>query len=91
MSKQIIQLIYPGQAPSFNGPVYQLGIQGIPGTQFTLVGENENILGLTGIFDFDFGDEPQSINLNFNDLSLYNNNQKLIVDIIYESEGGNKQ
>lgn len=91
MSKQIIQLIYPGQDPSFKGLVYQLGIQGIPGTQFNLIGENKNILGLTGIFDFDFGDEPQSINLNFNDLNLYNNNQKLIIDIIYESEGGSEQ
>lgn len=93
MSKALGQEVYIDHSSdiTIEKTIYKLGIQGIPGTKFQINGDGECVLGVTGIFDFDFENETPisrvSIPGNSN-LASYNSSTgiKLIIDYIYEKE-----
>lgn len=76
--------------------VYQLGIQGRPNTMFYL---NESsfpiVLGETGIYEIDLQDRGVITGIAFIDNDAFkkykNGNDRLLIDIVYEtsSQGGN--
>ncbi len=75
-------------------PIYQLGIQSLPGTKFYLNGGVDPIIiGSTGIYELDLHDKATISSLRFAADSVKtiqngfdNNTSFLIVDIIYEGE-----
>lgn len=96
MSKMIAQEVYFNTTEEINisKTIYKLGIQGIPGTVFKINKGDNCILGVTGIFDFDFEGLTPIWNITIpggENLASYNNNRKLIIDYIYEEEGGSNQ
>lgn len=74
-------------------PAFQIGIQALPGTRFSLGGHNNNnyiVIGSTGIYELNTKDLQISISsLKFDgtsiDLINQNNNASLIIDIIYNN------
>lgn len=72
-------------------PAFQIGIQSLPGTRFSLGGHNNNnyiVIGSTGIYELNTKDLQISItNLKFDGTSIdtinQNSNANLIIDIIY--------
>lgn len=74
-------------------PISKLGIQSVPGTKFYLNNSSSPIIvGHTGIFELDLNEQTEIIALQFDSKSIQfindNINAYLIVDIIYEGEGG---
>ncbi len=75
-------------------PIYQLGIQALPGTKFYLnESEDPVIVGATGIYELDLREKSTVSVLKFAPESVNRINQALsigtgylIVDIIYEEE-----
>lgn len=61
--------------------IYNLGIQGSIGTQFSINSRDFISIGSTGFYDVEFK-EPIYINLKFNK----ENFNKIIIDILYEEE-----
>ena len=97
--RQIKQFCYPDDGTVnnwINGnifsdyfPIYQLGIQGPPGTEFYLNGSIKPMkIGFSGIYDLDIRNDVTISKIEFNSKSLerLDNNQKIIVDIIYGKE-----
>ena len=65
----------------------QIGIQGLPGTEFSFDGTNQITIGNTGIYEINF----ENFGITVNTLSIsanknYDSNDYLIVDYIYEEE-----
>ena len=75
-------------------PIYQLGIQALPGTKFFLNGGIDPvIIGATGIYELDLQDKASISALRFDAESMKTiekagdaGNGFLIVDIVYEGE-----
>ena len=75
-------------------PIYQLGIQALPGTKFFLNGGIDPIIvGATGIYELDLQDKASISALRFDVKSMKTiekageaGNGFLIVDIVYEGE-----
>ena len=84
-----------GEAFANKTPIYQLGIQALPGTKFYLNGGIDPvIIGSTGIFELDLEQKSAIGSLRFSAESMKRmitddnaDNRYLIVDIIYEGEG----
>lgn len=80
-----------GAAFSMDGySIVQLGIQTLPGVQFTLNGGTSSmVVGQTGIYEIELSDSVRITQLQFygSSLSLISSNEGayLIVDLIYES------
>lgn len=75
-------------------PIYQLGIQALPGTKFYLnESQDPVIIGATGIYELDLHEKSTISALHFDPesiktikKSLLTGNGFLIVDIVYEEE-----
>lgn len=71
-------------------PIFQLGIQALPGTKFYLNGDLSDsiIIGNTGIFELDLTNGNEITGLAFDPVSIANisanKNAYLIVDMIYD-------
>lgn len=75
-------------------PITQLGIQSLPGTKFYVNNANNPIIiGHTGIYELNLEGLAEITALSFDAQSIeaiHNNaSSYLIVDIIYEEDGGN--
>ena len=69
------------------GVISQIGIQGKPGTKFYLNGSfNSIIIGETGIFELDLKGLGfiSAIRFDGKSLDLYEDSDKLLIDIVYE-------
>lgn len=68
----------------------QIGIQGLPGTEFSINNSGEKItIGHTGIYEINFenfGVKITTLTIESND--IYGNNDYLIIDYIFEEEEG---
>ena len=77
-------------------PITSIGIQSLPGTKFYLNGSlNPIILGISGIFELDVSNTSATINnlrIDQDSMNLIKtlDNGYLIIDIIYEEQGGLK-
>lgn len=76
------------------GLVSHLGIQGIPGTEFYLNGDEHPIyIGDTGIYEIDLEDKGQINYIRFTEEALNryeiddSDEVRLLIDIIYEGAG----
>lgn len=74
-------------------PISKLGIQSLPGTRFYLNNASSPIIiGHTGIYEVSLEESSEIISLKFDSRSIdainNNNNAYLIIDMIYEGEGG---
>lgn len=75
-------------------PIYQLGIQALPGTKFYLnESQDPIIIGATGIYELDLHEKSTISALHFDPDSIRTINEAmsigtgyLIVDIVYEEE-----
>lgn len=68
------------------GEVTQLGIQAKPGTIFYINGSNNELMvGTTGIYELDLTGLAAITQLKFKSL---NNNDRVIVDIVYDTLDG---
>ena len=97
MSKQIKQFILDQEADLQSNSykslldgerVVMLGIQAAPGTPFKLNGGTDIQMGYFGIYELDLnriGGVIQSIEIK--QAAQYPKNSKVIVDILYETEG----
>lgn len=71
-------------------PIYQIGIQAIPGAAFSINNSTESILiGTTGIYELNVDNLTQITNLTFDKITVKNVNESnglayIIVDILYE-------
>lgn len=73
----------------FQYPIYQLGIQSVPGTKFYLNESLESVMiGLTGIYELNFDLNNKVTKLQFDTKSMEaiknNDNAYLIVDVFYD-------
>ena len=74
----------------FNYPIYELGIQALPGTKFYLNGGSGEpvMIGITGIYELDFDLKNKITSLKFDSRSMQairdNDNAYLLVDVLYE-------
>lgn len=72
-------------------PIFQLGVQALPGTKFYLNdAASPIIIGQTGIYELDLQEETEISNMKFEKSSIdtiaANPSAYLIVDIIYEGK-----
>lgn len=72
-------------------PIYQLGIQTLPGTKFYLNDNSEEIMiGSTGIYELDLGLNTKLTKIRFNGQSMEaiknNENAYLVVDFLYDDK-----
>lgn len=73
-------------------PIYQLGIQGLPGTEFYLNGSFDSVIvGNTGVYELSVDNLVEILSLSFSkqtidNIDKYNGTQYLIVDILYEDK-----
>lgn len=94
---------YPSVEDLYNGlltgslfdkytPIHQLGIQGLPGTEFYLNNAlTPIVIGSTGIYEldlFDYGIDITQLNFTAKSLDSINDNPNayLIVDLVYGGE-----
>ena len=75
----------------FTYPIYQLGIQSVPGTKFYLNESLESVMiGLTGIYELDYNLNNKITKLQFDPKSMEairnNDNAYLIVDVFYDDK-----
>lgn len=73
-------------------PIYQLGLQTLPGTKFYLNDNTEaTIVGQTGIYELDLGLNTKITKITFDSASMNrikdNDNAYLIVDFMYDDSG----
>lgn len=86
--------IVSGSAFSERMPVYQIGIQCLPGTKFFLnESDDPIIIGATGIYELDLHEKTAITAINFHPESIQTlleamktGSGYLIVDIVYEEE-----
>lgn len=77
-------------------PIVSIGIQTLPGTKFYLNGSlNPIIIGVSGIFELDVTNTSTTINnlhIDQKSMELIKNRENgyLIIDLIYEEQGGLK-
>lgn len=89
-----IESFFTGSLFAEKTPIYQLGIQALPGTKFFLNGGIDPvIIGATGIYELDLQDKASISALRFDAESMKTiekagevGNGFLIVDIVYEGE-----
>lgn len=90
-----IESFFTGSAFADRTPIYQLGIQALPGTKFYLNGGIDPIVvGATGIYELDLQEKAIISALRFDAESMLTikemaentGNGFLIVDIVYEGE-----
>ena len=89
-----IESFFTGSLFADKTPIYQLGIQALPGTKFFLNGGIDPvIIGATGIYELDLQDKASISALRFDAESMKTiekageaGNGFLIVDIVYEGE-----
>ena len=89
-----IESFFTGSLFAERTPIYQLGIQALPGTKFYLNGGTDAvIIGATGIYELDLQDKASISALRFDERSIDTirkagdaGNGFLIVDIVYEGE-----
>ena len=78
-----------GEAFQLNGySIAQIGIQTLPGMQFTINGGTSAVaIGQTGIYELELNDRVSITRIQFysSTLNLINGYNYLIVDLIYES------
>lgn len=72
-------------------PIYQLGIQTLPGTKFYLNDNLEEVMiGSTGIYELDLGLNTKLTKIRFNSQSMEtiknNENAYLIIDFLYDDK-----
>lgn len=72
-------------------PISQLGIQGLPGTEFYLNGNiNPIVIGASGVYDLDIKNGARVTDLGFSKRSMDRINESgsgyLIVDVLYGEE-----
>ena len=89
-----IESFFTGSVFADKTPIYQLGIQALPGTKFFLNGGIDPIIvGATGIYELDLHEKATISSLRFDSKSMKTienaskaGNGFLIVDIVYEGE-----
>lgn len=88
------QALSDGTILKYYGPVTQLGIQGYPGLEFVLNLSGAISIGATGIYELDLEGigSITSLRISESELDKYNSRNdpydRLIIDIIYEKNGG---
>lgn len=92
MSNTTDENMISGAAFTAYGTIYQLGIQAPPGTIFYIDGDNQMMVGNSGIFELDLMNKAYISDLRFSEKSINfvkeNKSSFIIVDIVYGGSEG---